>query len=60
MAEKGAMTSQRADALRLHVEKMSGNLVRAHVLDMIEDAPPNEIEKLIVAFGAQNAVQGIT
>lgn len=51
---------QRAAALKLHVEKMSGNLVRAHVLDMIEDAPPEEIEKLIVAFQAQNAVQGTT
>lgn len=48
----------RAAALREHINKMSGNLVRAHVLDMIENAPPEEVEKLIVAFGAQNAVRG--
>lgn len=47
----------RAQQLKVHIEKMSPNLVRAHVLDMLELAPPEEVEKLIVAFGAQNAVK---
>ncbi len=50
---------QRAAALKAHIDKLSPNLIRAYVLDMIELAPPAEIEKLIVAFQAQNAVQGI-
>jgi hypothetical protein len=50
---------QRAEALKAHIDKLSPNLIRAYVLDMIEDAPPAEVEKLIVAFQAQNAVQGV-
>jgi hypothetical protein len=49
----------RALALKMHIEKLSPNLIRASVLDMIQDAPPEEIEKLIVAFQAQNTVRGV-
>lgn len=53
------MTDMRALTLKMHIEKLSPNLLLAYVLDMIELAPPQEVEKLIVAFRAQNAVQGV-
>lgn len=50
------LTDQKAEALKIYVERLSPNLLRAYVLDMIEDAPPEEIEKMVVAFKAQNDV----
>lgn len=51
-----SLTDQRAAALRVHIERLSPNLIRAYVLDMIEDAAPIEIDKMVVAFHAQNSV----
>lgn len=50
------MNSQRATALKMHIEKLSPNLLRAYVLDMVELAPDSEIDKYVVAFRAQSAV----
>lgn len=44
-------------ALTQHIEKLSPNLIRAYVLDMIKDAETSELEKFVVAFKAQNAVR---
>lgn len=47
---------RRRDALARHVQTMSANLLRAYVLDMLDLAPPAEVDKLIVALRAQDAV----
>lgn len=46
----------KAQALKQYINRLSPNLLRAYVLDMVEGAPPAEIEKLVVAFKAQNDV----
>lgn len=46
----------KAEALKAYIARLSPNLIRAYVLDMVEDAPPAEIDKLVVVFRAQNDV----
>lgn len=55
---EGANAIKRAEALKVHVENLSPNLLRAYVLDMLELAPDQEVDKLVVAFHAQSAVPG--
>ena len=47
---------RREAALIRHVDKLPPNLLNAYVLELIKDAPPQEIDKLVVAFRAQEAV----
>lgn len=44
-------------ALEVHINRLSPNLLRAYVIELMKDAPENEIKKLVVAFRAQNIVQ---
>lgn len=47
---------RRRAALHRHVDQLSPNLIRAYVLDMLDMAPPEEVDKLIVSMHAQHAV----
>lgn len=49
-------SKRREEALAMYVENLSPNLLRAYVLDMIKDAPPQRVDEFIVAFKAQNDV----
>lgn len=53
---QGRKVNLRAAALKMYVEKLSPNLIRAYVLDLLDDASDAEIEKFVVALHAQNAV----
>ena len=47
----------RRDALARYINRLSPNLLRAYVLDnLIADAGPEAIDKLVVAFQAGHAV----
>lgn len=50
------LEEQKRQALMQYINRISANLLRAYVLDMLEDAPPAEVEKFVVAFKAQNDV----
>lgn len=47
----------REEALKAYITKLPAELLRAYVIDLVTDAPDNEIEKLVVAFKAQNEVR---
>ncbi len=47
---------RRRDALHRHIDRLSPNLLRAYVLDILDCAPPELVDKMVVAFHAQNAV----
>lgn len=53
---KKSNADNRSDALCRYVVLLSPNLLRAYVLDMIDMAAPQEVDKLVVALHAQNAV----
>lgn len=54
---KITIDDKRRDALATYVDRLSPNLLRAYVIDnLITDAAPEAIDKLVVAFQAGHAV----
>lgn len=51
-----AEISARELALKQHIERLSPNLLRAYVLDMVDYASDVDIDRYVVAFHGQNAV----
>ncbi len=47
----------RRAALEVYINRLSPNLLRAYVIELLKDAPESEVAKLVVAFRAQNVVQ---
>lgn len=46
----------REAALLTHIGKLPANLLREYALELVKDAPPAEVDKLVVAFRAQGNV----